>query len=216
MQSISVARCGGRSDCFPLHVYHSDCASQFVCRSGAASAQHPSSGTRTGCQLVGSGPWGPGPSCPMVPIGCPNASPHFSGGGWCMPRLQPPRLSQKMSDKSSGAGNVPLPQITIDSTSSAATNSSGQNTGEEFELGKDAISTRTSASHPDDHDLQVPNGGYGWVIVGCLLALNAFTWGESSGSCSANSSRPSFPRLICVSFSSSWPPGLASGTWRTA
>ncbi len=28
---------------------------------------------------------------------------------------------------------------------------------------------------------ELPNGGYGWVIVVCILALNACTWGEWSG-----------------------------------
>jgi hypothetical protein len=26
---------------------------------------------------------------------------------------------------------------------------------------------------------EMPNGGYGWVIVGCMMAMNACTWGES-------------------------------------
>lgn len=31
-----------------------------------------------------------------------------------------------------------------------------------------------------DHTIdELPNGGYGWVIVVCLLGLNACTWGES-------------------------------------
>lgn len=31
-----------------------------------------------------------------------------------------------------------------------------------------------------DHSSDVPEGGYGWVIVGCLIAINASTWGESN------------------------------------
>jgi len=32
-----------------------------------------------------------------------------------------------------------------------------------------------------EHD-ELPNGGYGWVIMFCLLGLNACTWGECRGS----------------------------------
>ena len=31
----------------------------------------------------------------------------------------------------------------------------------------------------DSADDPLPEGGYGWVIVGCLIAMNASTWGES-------------------------------------
>lgn len=31
-----------------------------------------------------------------------------------------------------------------------------------------------------EHD-ELPNGGYGWVIMVCLLGLNACTWGEWAG-----------------------------------
>ena len=33
-----------------------------------------------------------------------------------------------------------------------------------------------------DHSSDVPEGGYGWVIVGCLIAINASTWGELTSS----------------------------------
>ena len=33
----------------------------------------------------------------------------------------------------------------------------------------------------DDDDDKVPDGGYGWVVVACLVAMNASTWGESFG-----------------------------------
>jgi hypothetical protein len=37
-----------------------------------------------------------------------------------------------------------------------------------------------------DADEPLPEGGYGWVIVGCLIAMNASTWGEHRVSCLPN------------------------------
>ncbi|KAG4259825.1 major facilitator superfamily transporter [Fusarium proliferatum] len=36
------------------------------------------------------------------------------------------------------------------------------------------------SSHPEDHTLPTPDGGYGWVIVGSCFILNALTWGVAS------------------------------------
>ena len=39
------------------------------------------------------------------------------------------------------------------------------------------ISTDDPAAQAED---KIPDGGYGWVIVGCTLSCNAATWGDSS------------------------------------
>ena len=31
--------------------------------------------------------------------------------------------------------------------------------------------------HDQDHSDEMPNGGYGWVIVGCIFMMNSVTWG---------------------------------------
>ena len=36
-------------------------------------------------------------------------------------------------------------------------------------------SDEEAAEHIPD---EMPEGGYGWVIVGCMIAMNASTWGE--------------------------------------
>lgn len=33
---------------------------------------------------------------------------------------------------------------------------------------------------PLGEESNVPDGGYGWVIIMCVMAMNAGTWGESS------------------------------------
>ena len=38
-----------------------------------------------------------------------------------------------------------------------------------------ARSDEEIAEHIPD---EMPEGGYGWVIVGCMIAMNASTWGE--------------------------------------
>lgn len=38
----------------------------------------------------------------------------------------------------------------------------------------EALDEGVVAEHEDD---KLPNGGYGWVVVCCILALNACTWG---------------------------------------
>lgn len=37
-----------------------------------------------------------------------------------------------------------------------------------------ALDEGVAAEHADS---ELPNGGYGWVVVVCILALNACTWG---------------------------------------
>lgn len=39
----------------------------------------------------------------------------------------------------------------------------------------EALDAGVAAEHKDSSEL--PNGGYGWVVVVCVLALNACTWG---------------------------------------
>lgn len=39
----------------------------------------------------------------------------------------------------------------------------------------EALDAGVTAEHEDSP--QLPNGGYGWVVVVCILALNACTWG---------------------------------------
>lgn len=40
---------------------------------------------------------------------------------------------------------------------------------------EEALDEGVAAEHRDSPEL--PNGGYGWVVVICVLALNACTWG---------------------------------------
>jgi hypothetical protein len=71
---------------------------------------------------------------------------------------------------------------------SARTARSSPNDGAPLKRERSAIEDTAAALAETDPGIEeekeideLPNGGYGWVIVVCILALNACTWGEWSG-----------------------------------
>ena len=52
---------------------------------------------------------------------------------------------------------------------------------DQLELGdhaKSSPSTSTPAGPDEEDKMEIPDGGYGWVIVCCQLCINSVTWGE--------------------------------------
>lgn len=53
----------------------------------------------------------------------------------------------------------------------------GDTEGKTFQPG-DGLSVEAPVMEED----KIPDGGYGWVVMACILGSNAVTWGEFAGS----------------------------------
>lgn len=83
--------------------------------------------------------------------------------GSCM-HGPPPRGSMPSKKQSSPPTDIPLTALTLAVREP-------DNASAEAE-GNDVIPVG-----PVRADVPVPDGGYGWVVVACLVAMNAVTWG---------------------------------------